>query len=61
MAVRLEQEWQRVERIEDRWTFDLWRLPTPMSRAYYRVSREDGRQVTLFRDQRDERWYQQAC
>ena len=50
-----------MERIEDRWTFDLWRLPTPMSRAYYRVSREDGRQVTLFRDQRDERWYQQAC
>ena len=61
VAVRLEREWQRVERIEDCWTFDLWWLPAPISRAYYRVSREDGRQVTLFRDQHEERWYQQAC
>ena len=61
VAVRLERGWQRVSRIEDRWSFDLWWLPAPMTRAYYRVSREDGRQVTLFRDQRKERWYQQAC
>ena len=61
VAVRLERGWQRVSRIEDRWNFDLWWLPAPMTRAYYRVSREDGRQVTLFRDQREERWYQQAC
>lgn len=61
LAVRLEREWERVARIEDRWSFDLWWLPAPLSRAYYRVSREDGRQVTIFRDQREERWYQQAC
>ena len=61
VAVRLERQWRRVARIEDRWSFDLWWLPAPLSRAYYRVSREDGRQVTLFRDQREERWYQQAC
>ena len=61
VAVRLERGWQRVASIEDRWNFDLWWLPAPMSRAYYRISREDGRQVTLFRDQREERWYQQAC
>jgi len=61
VAVELERGWQRVTRIEDRWSFDLWWLPAPLKRAYYRVSREDGRQVTLFRDQREERWYQQAC
>ena len=61
VAVRLERQWRRVARIEERWSFDLWWLPAPLSRAYYRVSREDGRQVTLFRDQREERWYQQAC
>ncbi len=61
VAVRLERQWRRVARIEDRWSFDLWWLPAPLRRAYYRVSREDGRQVTLFRDQREERWYQQAC
>ena len=47
--------------IEDRWTFDLWWLPPPISRAYYRVSGEAGRQVTLFRDQHEARWYQQVC
>ena len=63
VAVRLdrEREWERVTGIEEHWSFDLWWLPAPLSRAYYRVSREDGRQVTLFRDQREERWYQQAC
>lgn len=30
-----------------RWTLDLWWLPAPMSHAYYRVSREGGRQVAL--------------
>lgn len=61
VAVRLEREWQRVERIEDRWTFDLWWLPAPISRVYYRVSGEDGRQVTLCRDQHEKRWSRQAC
>ena len=61
MAVRLEREWQRVERLEDHWTFDLWWLPASISRAFYRVSGQDGRQVTLFRDQHEERWYQQSC
>ena len=61
VAVRLERGWQRVSRIEERWNFDLWWLPAPMTRAYYRISREDGQHVTLFRDQREKRWYQQAC
>ena len=53
-------EWRRVARIEDSWTFDLWWLPKPLTRTYYRVEREDGGQVTLFRDQHDDCWYQQG-
>lgn len=53
-------EWRRVARIEDSWTFDLWWLPRPLTRDYYRVEREDGGLVTLFRDQHDGSWYQQG-
>ena len=60
VAVRLGRRWQQVSRIDDLWSFDLWWMPTPMSRTYYRISREDGRQITLFRDQRGSCWYQQG-
>ena len=60
-AVRLGERWRRVARVEDRWCFDLWWLPEPITRTYYRVSAEDGRQVTLFRDQRGGRWYRQTA
>ena len=49
-----------MARIEDCWTFDLWWLPKPLTRTYYRVERENGGQVTLFRDQHDNCWYQQG-
>ena len=52
--------WQQVARIEDSWTFDLWWLPKPLTRTYYRVERENGGQVTLFRDQHEDCWYQQG-
>ena len=52
--------WRQVARIEDCWTFDLWWLPKPLTRTYYRVERENGGQVTLFRDQHDGCWYQQG-
>ncbi len=61
VAVQLEQRWHRVERIEDRWSFDLWWRPTPMHRSYYRVSQEDGRQLTLYRDGGDQCWYRQSA
>ena len=60
VAVRLGRLWQQVSRIDDLWSFDLWWMPTPMSRTYFRVSWADGRQVTLFRDQRENCWYQQG-
>ena len=59
-SVRFNRHWQRVERIEDRWTFDLWWLPQPITRLYYRTDLGDGRQLTLFRDQRGECWYRQS-
>ena len=58
-AVRLGDRWQRVARVEDRWCFDLWWMPEPLSRNYYRVEREDGGEVTLFRDRRKNRWFRQ--
>ena len=60
VAMRLGKRWRRVACIEDMWSFDLWWMPTPMTRTYYRVSGEDGRRVTLFRDQRGNCWYQQG-
>ena len=59
-AVFLGRRWQRVARIEDLWSFDLWWMPEPLTRTYYRVCREDGRRVTLFRDQRGNCWYRQG-
>ena len=59
VAVHLGRRWHRVARIEERWCFDLWWMPEPVSRVYYRVGREDGLQVTLFRDQQSACWYRQ--
>ena len=39
--------------------FDLWWMPQPMERDYFRVSGEDGRQMTLFRDRHGDCWYRQ--
>ncbi len=58
LAVQLGKKWHRIARIEDRWSFDLWWLPQPLTRTYYRVSREDGRELILFRNRRDDCWYQ---
>ena len=60
VAVRLGRRWQQVAHIDDLWSFDLWWMPEPLSRTYFRVSWADGRQVTLFRDQRGSCWYQQG-
>lgn len=61
VAIQLDQSWHQVEQIEDRWSFDLWWRPTPMHRSYYRVSQEDGRQLTLYRDGGDQCWYRQTA
>ena len=61
VSVRLKRRWQRVARIDDQWTFDLWWLPEPVARSYYRIEPDDGRQITLFRDGMDDRWYRQSA
>ena len=55
------RNWEQVARIDDRWTFDLWWLPEPVTRAYYRIDPGDGRQVTLFLDRTNDRWYRQSA
>ena len=53
--------WRRIARIDERWKFDLWWLPQPMTRSYYRVESSDGSLLTLFRDEVTDRWYTQAA
>ena len=60
VAVRVGKRWHKVSRIDDLWSFDLWWMPEPMRRTYYLLSGEDGRRITLFRDQRGNCWYQQG-
>ena len=58
-SLRAGRHWMEVARIDDRWTFDLWWLPKPVTRSYYRIDPGDGRLITLFRDCVDSRWYRQ--
>ena len=59
-AVRLGERWHRVAGVEDLWCFDLWWMPQPITRTYYRVGREGGGEMTLFRDRREDRWFRQS-
>ena len=59
-SFRADRRWTEVARIDDRWTFDLWWLPKPVTRSYYRIDPGDGRLTTLFRDCAESRWYQQS-
>ena len=60
-VIRQGEQWRRISRIAERWTFDLWWLPKPFDQDLITGwKREDGGQVTLFRDQLDDRWYQQG-
>lgn len=59
--VRIGGEWRAVSSIENRWSFDLWWRPARVQRSYYRVSAEDGRRLTLYRDEEGQRWYRQSA
>ena len=61
IAARIGNSWHRIAHVEDAWSFDLWWMPRPMTRTYYRVSREDGRQFTMFLDHMDGCWYRQTA
>lgn len=59
-SVLVDRRWRQVARIDDRWTFDLWWLPQPVTRSYYRVDPGDGRRMILFHDVRENSWYRQG-
>ena len=61
VSVLMGRKWEPVTRISDRWTFDLWWLPRPVNRTYYRIDQDDGRQITLFRDRASDSWYRQTA
>ena len=60
-SVLYRRRWRHVARIDDRWMFDLWWLPKPVTRSYYRVDPGDGAPVTVFRDEWSKRWYRQSA
>ena len=60
-AARTGSEWGDIRRVEERWKFDLWWLPEPISRSYYRVESADGSLLTLFRDDVSGEWFSQAA
>ena len=50
-----------VAAIQDRWRIDdEWWRPNTVSRAYYQLTLEDGRTLTVFNDLISSRWYQQS-
>ena len=61
LAVQDGRQWREVVSIEDRWSFEFWWRPTPLHRAYYRVSGGDGRRLTLYRDEEAQQWYRQTA
>ena len=59
LAVRLKNSWREIHGIDDLWRFDLWWLPNPVTRSYFRVVDDTGRRLVLFRDNRCGLWYRQ--
>ena len=59
LAVRLRRNCQNIDGIDNRWEFDLWWLPKPITRTYFCVVDDTGRQLVLFRDDQCGLWYRQ--
>jgi hypothetical protein len=59
-AVRRGERWLAVEELLDRYrTDDRWWTQQPIVRAYYDLLLEDGRALTVFRDETDGLWWEQ--
>ncbi len=59
-AVRRGGQWLAVDELLDRYrTDDRWWTAEPVARAYYDLLLEDGRAVTVFRDEIGAGWYEQ--
>ena len=59
-ALRRNGRWLSVDRVLDRYrTDDRWWTSEPVSRTYYELLLEDGRAVTVFRDEIRAEWWEQ--
>ena len=57
----VQGRWFVVSEWRDRWRVDdEWWRDEEISRMYFKVLLDDGREVTVFRDLITDRWYQQA-
>jgi hypothetical protein len=60
ISIKIKRRWLKVVSIDDLCNVDEeWWRERPVVRMYYRVSVEDGRQITIFRDLVDGAWYRQ--
>ncbi len=48
-----------VVRVDDFWRLDLWFMPIPVVRDYFRLVQRDETVVIVFRDLQDNNWYRQ--
>ncbi len=59
-ALRRNGPWLEVVEVLDRYrTDDRWWTAEPVARTYYELLLEDGRAVTVFRDEIRESWWEQ--
>ena len=59
-ALRRGRTWLAVAEVLDRYrTDDRWWTAEPVARTYYELLLEDGRAVTVFRDEISDRWWEQ--
>jgi hypothetical protein len=61
VRLRIKRRWLAVNEWRDRWRIDdEWWRGEEISRMYFRVLLEDGREVTVFRDLVKRGWYLQT-
>ena len=59
-ALLHNRRWLQVVEVLDRYrTDDRWWTAEPIARSYYELLLEDGRSVTLFRDEMKDSWWEQ--
>ena len=60
LRVRLRGRWFQISLVRDHYrTEDRWWTAEPVSRAYYELLLEDGRVMTVFRDENRGEWWEQ--
>jgi hypothetical protein len=58
--VRLGGRWRGVAHVDEVWRIDDgWWRPDPVARTYFRLALEDGRVVTVYRDDAEGTWWAQ--